>query len=410
MSLFGNAQSQAMQLGGTSFGFGGASAGSTGGLFGGTTGGLFGSTTSASAPAGGSLFAPSTGGLGTAQPTSSFGLFGSAATTLNTASLPQPSASILCGPTSSSFGAPSQGQSLFGGNMAAATTQPIGLTNPGAATVGATGSSMSTETQYYLTNVDRRIRTIEAGDQRTAFIYFTLSSPEQRTGLVPQAGMGQSSAAQANAMLEREVLQASDAMLLARFQQTKSENPDMTSIYIIPIKGFAELKQRNISLKADMAVLDSQAERLASLAKANKARIRTTSQQVKRIKEMSKTLRFQLIRMTKLLEDNARMNGNFEVNPAVSRENEVLFRTFESKFRIGNLYSELKLFQGLVQTLKEAKANANGSYNNCDALDEAANVAISKILLQQKKTFQAFYETFSKAELAVAAMESSLKT
>eukprot|EP00922_Rhytidocystis_sp_ex-Travisia-forbesii_P053167 GHVS01078847.1.p1 GENE.GHVS01078847.1~~GHVS01078847.1.p1 ORF type:complete len:402 (+),score=35.95 GHVS01078847.1:93-1298(+) len=400
MSLFSSTQTQSSQFRGSSFSFGASPAAPSSVLFSGSTGaGLFGGAPVAPAQSTGSLFASTTGGLGTTQGTSSSGLFSLAAST-------QPCASIFSG-SSSSFGASTQGSSLFGASTAA-PTQSIGLTSLAAPTVGATVSSISTETQYYLTNVDRRIRTIEAGDQRTAFIYFTLSSPEQRTGVVSQTGIGQSSAAQANAMLEREVLQAGDATLLARFQQTKSENPDMTSIYIIPIKGFAELKQRNITLKADMEALDSQAERLASLAKANKARIQTTSQQVKRIKEISKTLRFQLIRMTKLLEDNARMNGNFEVNPAVSRENELLFKTFESKFRIGNLYSELKLFQGLVQTLKEAKANANATYS-CDALDETANAAISKILLQQKKTFQSFYETFGKAEPAVAAMESSLK-
>eukprot|EP00922_Rhytidocystis_sp_ex-Travisia-forbesii_P053166 GHVS01078846.1.p1 GENE.GHVS01078846.1~~GHVS01078846.1.p1 ORF type:complete len:409 (+),score=35.65 GHVS01078846.1:93-1319(+) len=407
MSLFSSTQTQSSQFRGSSFSFGASPAAPSSVLFSGSTGaGLFGGAPVAPAQSTGSLFASTTGGLDTTQRTSPFGLFGLGATTGTTTSFAQPSASIFSG-SSSSFGAPAQGSSLFGGSSVA-PTQSIGLPSLAATTGGATASSISTETQYYLTNVDRRIRTIEAGDQRTAFIYFTLSSPEQRTGVVSQTGIGQSSAAQANAMLEREVLQAGDATLLARFQQTKSENPDMTSIYIIPIKGFAELKQRNITLKADMEALDSQAERLASLAKANKARIQTTSQQVKRIKEISKTLRFQLIRMTKLLEDNARMNGNFEVNPAVSRENELLFKTFESKFRIGNLYSELKLFQGLVQTLKEAKANANATYS-CDALDETANAAISKILLQQKKTFQSFYETFGKAEPAVAAMESSLK-
>eukprot|EP00922_Rhytidocystis_sp_ex-Travisia-forbesii_P053164 GHVS01078844.1.p1 GENE.GHVS01078844.1~~GHVS01078844.1.p1 ORF type:complete len:410 (+),score=49.50 GHVS01078844.1:129-1358(+) len=408
MSLFSSTQTQSSQFGGSSFSFGASPATSTSILFSGSTGGgLFGSAPVASAQGSGSLFASTTGTLGTTQGTSSFRLFGLAGNTGSTTSFTQPPASIFSAPSSSSFGAPAQGSILFGGSTTA-PTQSVGLISLAAATCGATVSSISTETEYYLTNVDRRIRTVEAGDQRTAFIYFTLSSPEQRTGVVSQTGIGQSSAAQANAMLEREVLQAGDATLLARFQQTKSENPDMTSIYIIPMKGFAELKQRNISLKADMEALDSQAERLASLAKANKARIRTTSQQVKRIKEMSKTLRFQLIRMTKLLEDNARMNGNFEVNPAVSRVNELLFKTFESKFKIGNLYSELKLFQGLVQTLKEAKANANATYS-CDALDETANAAISKILLQQKKTFQSFYETFGKAEPAVAAMEASLK-
>eukprot|EP00921_Rhytidocystis_pertsovi_P026355 GHVQ01042511.1.p1 GENE.GHVQ01042511.1~~GHVQ01042511.1.p1 ORF type:complete len:379 (-),score=85.50 GHVQ01042511.1:217-1353(-) len=271
--------------------------------------------------------------------------------------------------------------------------------------------TLSTETEYYLLCLCRKLLNVEEGVAGDNHIYFTVSSVSPEVDgsvkhLPSNLGGGAVSAVQWNALLEQQIVQTGNADLLARFVKAKHENPDITRIFIVLMTGCAGLKKREQYLKKTMALMSSKSEQLAIVAKKHKARIQNTQALMKSIQLYNKTLRRQVIYVMKLLEEYARRHGQVELNEFQAHKNAGILSKLDEVFKIGIWDMKLCTMAGFIQKLKDLSAESDVT-QNCLPFDETTSEALRQIIHEQKNSIYSLQMSLQQLSPGVEYLESA---